>query len=341
MTMLRMEGFEDDHISIGDVFVGTISTVKACTGFRSGLFASPQEGIRIDLGANYSELYVKFHIYITNGGNSNCTYNSLTKFIDEDGHAQGALTTHFQTNKALYAYRGASSAMLAASYQYILPNVWNLIEIRYKCDDAPNGRFVVKLNREIIIDYTGDTKEQATTNIRYVEFSAPTATANCQGYYDDIVINDTSGAQNNSWPGDGGVRTLRPNGAGSSTDLGLVPNSGEANYEDVDDATPDEDTTYVYGSTVDDHDSYALENLPLVGDTIRAVQWAARARLAEGGNGEIARILRINGSDYQGVDMDIVTAWKYYRDILEINPDDAAAWDKADIDGMEIGVKIR
>ena len=50
---------------------------------------------------------------------------------------------------------------------------------------------------------------------------------------------------------------------------------------------------------------------------------------------------RVNGSNYEGADLTPVEAnYDYFQEIWELNPDDAAAWEEADVNAAEFGVKV-
>ena len=72
--------------------------------------------------------------------------------------------------------------------------------------------------------------------------------------------------------------TLRPNAAGGNT--GLTPSAG-ANWECVDEETPDEDTTYVYITDADGYDTYTTDLVAGSG-TINEVRVYVRGRYSQG-----------------------------------------------------------
>ena len=221
-------------------------------------------------------------------------------------------------------------------------NRWHCVEFRLLVANA-GGRLELKVDGTQVIDFTGDTQATGNANVLSFRLGKQHATYGhaATGYYDDIAFNDATGGVNDSWIGRGGIQGIFPEGVGNSTDLGLFPNTGEANWEDVAEKPPDDDTTYVFDDVIDEHDSYETEDLPTTG-TIPAVQWLARAKSDLAGAPEIARILRIGGVDYQGADIAIDADYDYYPEILDEDPDAGpGAWTVAAVNGMEIGVKIR
>lgn len=94
-------------------------------------------------------------------------------------------------------------------------------------------------------------------------------------FFDDIAINDTTGANQSSWPGAGNVIVLRPNADGDNTDIG-----GVSGYLNVDEVTPDGDTTEINSNAVavNSRDDYNLSASGLTNSTVTLVQVNYRAR---------------------------------------------------------------
>lgn len=132
--------------------------------------------------------------------------------------------------------------------------------------------------------------------------------------------------------------TLRPNAVGTYTTWTA---SAGANWECVDEVTPDEDTTYVYTSAKNLWDSYNLQNSTGSG-TISNVRAYVRIR-----NLSVARLpaiipgLAIGGVARAGVQQEITTSYAdYYSDWAQ-NPATLAAWTWADIDALEVAFRSR
>lgn len=102
-----------------------------------------------------------------------------------------------------------------------------------------------------------------------------TPNSTCDIYMDDIILNDSSGTTENSWP-DSAARlvSVRPNGDGDNhawADTGGSAGTSN-NYTLVDENTPNDATDYVQSTTLNDTDMYAMGS-PGLGssDTIKAI----------------------------------------------------------------------
>jgi hypothetical protein len=162
-----------------------------------------------DLGADKTEVYGSFYFK---------TDTSQTYNIWEFGRGPGSLPQASIGLAAgqLVARRGGSGGTILGTGPLFTTGVWYHIEYRYLCDQT-TGRFVVKVDGDTKIDYTGDTAVESTANFRYLWLLAGTGNAN--GYFDDVIVNDTSGSTNTSWPDGEVVVGLRASGSGDTNDL--------------------------------------------------------------------------------------------------------------------------
>lgn len=335
MARIWMSGLEAGHMDVFDSYdVGNASASAdtARTGAYSLKLATVLAWAAAAFPANVSEVFCRFAVrpwYGLYGANG----NELLTLYDSVGDEQ--ITIQLQQILGLIQVRRGDYNDPIIGIGGVLPqNRWHCVEFHLLVDGV-NGVFQLKVDGTQVINFAGNTQATANANVR--SFKMGFQVSCCSGYYDDIAFNDVAGGVNDSWIGRGGIPAIFPEGAGNSTDL--TPLVG-ANWQDVDEKPPDDDTTYVFSDTIDEHDSYETEDLPATG-TISAVQWLARARSDLVGNPEIARILRIGGVDYQGADIGIDIAYDYYPEILDEDPDAAGAWTVAAVNGMELGVKIR
>jgi len=132
------------------------------------------------------------------------------------------------------------------------------------------------------------------------------------------------------------VMTLRPNAVGDLSQLVPVPGTGEANWEDVDEAIPDEDTTYVYTIGIAQKDWY---NLPASGGAgvINSVKVYARIK-SQRASDTFAIGVKTGGVEDHGPFSGSTVNYVDYSVTWVQNPDTVAAWTWADIDALQIGM---
>lgn len=129
--------------------------------------------------------------------------------------------------------------------------------------------------------------------------------------------------------------TLRPNGPGTYTQL--ISSTGDANWMNVDDASPDDGVSYNYIASYPifgARDSYSLENFSGPSNsTISNVRVYIRISTQD-----MAGIIElvIGGTYYQGSDFDSPNWQTYYWD-WTTNPSNSQPWTVSDINNLEAG----
>lgn len=225
----------------------------------------------------------------------------------------------------LDAYRGTT--VIDSGSEVISNTTTYLIEIYFKLADA-GGRFVVKVNGVTDIDFTGDTKDGADATFDGVRLGYYSSSFHAKAYFDNLVVDDSA------WIGETFIQSLVPTGIGNSS--AWTPSAGD-NYACVDEI-PANDADSVLSQAADDTDTYVTEDLAGSIET-KCVQIQSRCRITAGVSKNIKLVVRVNGTDYLSGDKAVAGTAKSLFNLWENNPDDAAAWEKADVNGMEIGVK--
>ena len=137
--------------------------------------------------------------------------------------------------------------------------------------------------------------------------------------------------------------TLRPNGAGNSTNLAKYP-SFRQNYACVDETSHNGDSDYVYQLAIaTNQDTYATQNHTTeTGPITKVVVFAVARTTGDHGalDPDLRIIMRSGGTDYYSSIDKLTQTYTYYSYEWTVNPADAGAWEWSDIDNMEIGVEI-
>ena len=139
---------------------------------------------------------------------------------------------------------------------------------------------------------------------------------------------------------------LRPNGAGSLTDIPWQYPDSTYHWDKVDEASADEDGTYVwhdntYGSVMVG-DLYALPDSGIGVGTINSVTIYVRGRGLYGVNYEwIQTYIKTGGTAYTGTQEQISgTSYQDWSTAYTTNPQAGGAWTWAQINALEAGVRI-
>lgn len=156
--------------------------------------------------------------------------------------------------------------------------------------------------------------------------------------YDDFYIVDTTGPANNTFLGDTRIACMFPNGNGPVTQM--TPNGAATNWQCVNEASEDGDTTYVSSATAGQKDLYTKNASPADTGPIFAAQLCSVARKDDAGTRSIANTVRSNATDLDGATKPLNTTYSWFLDIYETDPNTGSPWTKTGFDAAWIGVKV-
>lgn len=205
------------------------------------------------------------------------------------------------------------------------------------------GTIQVRVDGAIVLNLSGlDSQGQVTDTITQIRVSngathASNVTASIEMWIDDFVIWDTTGSVNNTFLGDCRVVALLPDGAGASAQF--TPNGAATPHECVDDATPDDDTTYAASATVGQIDSHTFGGLPATASVVKAVAVNIWARKDDAGTRELRTKTRLAGTYGNGASIAMATTYANYQQLFETDPA-SAAWTPANVNSMEGGYEV-
>lgn len=233
-------------------------------------------------------------------------------------NSDGSLTV----SRAGTALTGGTSAAAV-----VTASNWYYIELDYTCNDT-TGAFGLHVNGVSVCSGSGlDTRNGGTGVLGQINF----ASANGQtSDFDDVYV--ASGST--SFQGDTRVMTSWPTGAGASTQW--TPLSG-ANWQNVDETTPDGDTSYNSDATSGHIDTFGTGALGVTG-TIIGVVVHAFARKDDAGARNYRTKLRDDGGTMRnGATNALSASYAGYWDMWVQNPNGSVAWTVTAVNNSEFG----
>lgn len=341
MTMLRACGFEWGSIKEFDASSGgIINTTYVRTGTYSGLTGNDSK-----FQLHYSpaaEIYTQAAVHFWSYGTAS-TYPFLYLLGADRSERVISLSLPSSTGYInVYTGDGYSGGTLVAAGTLALSAgaaaPFYILEIHAKIDSV-SGFIEVRVDGLTYCTYYGNTKPGAATTFgSYNPYSSP-GSSNPYCYWDDIVINDTSGIRNNSW-GDGArIQLLKPNAVGSSSQWSVVP-PGMTHNLAVDEFAPT-GTEYLWSNTSGAVELLALDNQPVnLGNIQAVIPGVVAQRIAGATTSTLQLAVKTPTSTSLGVQKEVALSWTYYSDILNIDPTTGLPWRVYDIDSIESGVKI-
>jgi len=219
--------------------------------------------------------------------------------------------------------------------------VWAYVEVRMKCNGS-TGTCVVHVNGTEVLDLSDlDTLYSSSVLTRVALGVRGVGTYYCTGFFDDLVVLDTTGDHNNDLLGDVTVAALFPTADGNShawvCSTG-TPDTG-VDHDCVQEAAPNDDTNYVTAGSVGLKSTFAMQDAP-AGADIRGVQLLVSARKVAEGPGQVMIVTRSNSTDYDSDALGLgSTSYSYVRQIMDADPATGDPWLEADWNAAEVGMK--
>jgi len=233
-------------------------------------------------------------------------------------------------------YRGTTSGtLLGTASSGIAVSTYIFIEIKVAVH-ASAGTVTVRLNGANVLVLTGQNTSNsgsaAWDNVQLLENAfGPSNT-----YFDDLYILDGSGASPlNGLLGDCRVDARYATAEGASS--AWTPLSGTDNALMVDETPPDDDATYNSTPTVGATDTFVVQDAPVPGAVLHAVQLVLSQKKSDTGTCAIAPVVRHSGVDYPGTAVNVGTSYVFGVTPYGLNPGTSAAWTEADVNAAEFG----
>jgi hypothetical protein len=327
MTLLFMDGF--DHWDIGQYIdkwsykTAGIATNPSYSRWSSG------RGILLGSGnymyKNFSSTYATL-VFGAAIMPTNLAFGDFLKF--KEG---GTTQVHIDfdgTDDNIKVYRGDSTALLGNTAVNSLASYlwkWLYIEVKVVINSS-TGSVQVDINESTVLNLTSQNT-QATGNA-YVDqiYLGPS-----QVYMDDLYVDDST------IRGESRVRTFVPDSVSSNIN-DFTASAGNKD-ECVDEQPPDEDTTYIYASTVNNRQGFGITTGSL--GTVIGMQLNNVVRKDDVGITKIKNLVRSNGTNYlESNEYELTTSYTHNSVIWETDPDDSNAWTQTKLEAAEFGLEI-
>lgn len=232
-----------------------------------------------------------------------------------------------------FTFTGAGTTLGTTAPGILLINTYAYIEVKVVIHDTA-GTVTVRVNGAPVLTLT--TQDTAQASSVWTAMYCANMNVGTADFDDLYVLDGTGSAPWNDFLGDCRVDARYPTAAGATT--GWTPNTG-ANWAAVDDAAPDDDTTYTSAASAGLTDTFVVQDAPVAGAAIYGVQHCVSAKKTDAGAASIAPVIRHSGVDYVGADQNPGTAYAVLCTIAAMNPGTAAAWTEAGFNAAEFGYK--
>lgn len=230
---------------------------------------------------------------------------------------------------------GAGSIFGTTSSSWTV-NEWRYVEFRAKVGQT-SGSYELRVDGVTELSGTNvDFYNASLELIEMISFGIQGSSGTVQMC--DLYICDTTGSTANDFLGVMTVETIRPTADGANVDFTPLSSTNASN---IDDTTPDGDSTYNSSATAGDYDSFTTGNLAVGGGVVQGLQTVVRARKTGVAFREISDTIRTNSLDFDGDNHALPQSYKAIRTLHAVNPDTGDPWTVAEINATEFGYKIQ
>jgi len=197
---------------------------------------------------------------------------------------------------------------------------WQRVSCHIVIADA--GTIDTKIDGITDIEYSGDTKPGAVTDIDEIGFYAPV--------FDTLYVDDWVFGSG-GWPGD---RRVEFKAVTSDITQAWTPSTGSDNYACVDERPPD-DNDYV-SCTTDQTDEYGVADFDATGKGIGSVTVIARVKKSDAGSDDKITLGMGDGVNTDdGTAESVLTSYEHHWYLSTTAPD-GGAWTDTDVDNLQI-----
>lgn len=346
MTTVWIEGFES-HLAAQQFsrkyasFAGSFSSQAGrvfgtAGGPLSAVAVTPSFGtdnvVTIGFGLRFNS-----HSTAVNSNNQGLYFETGP---DEQCHVE--LQSDIALGFRLDIYRGAT--LIASSSRFGF-GVWHYFEIELTVRDGTDGAYEIRHNG--VQDIQAGSVNLADNATDGWDVFAFRFVSNLSSIlrFDDMYINNSSGSTNTSFLGPSVVEGLLPNADGATIEW--TNNGSGDNYTSVDDAAnSNPDDSGAGGTNGSDtnsqEDLYEFQDLQQITGTIHAIQLGAQLGMASAGTRTVRGRYRDPDTTVVNLSSHVVDSTTYdeFTEVLDQNPNSAAAWDIADIDDGQFGVEV-
>lgn len=219
----------------------------------------------------------------------------------------------------------------------VKPYRWHYFEMKFTASTSSAGTMQMGVDGNYTTETTGIDWYYSYGNSR---LGWSTINYIAEFYIDDFYVADTTGGVNDDFLGPIAITVKLPNGNGTYSNLTGSDGNSTDNYLLVDEAPPDDGTTYVESGTEGDKDTYAFEDVSGTPNIIGAVA-SMYAQRTQTGVKYVRSVARVNSTDYTGSTLALPQGYSSMEEVYDVNPNTSTAWTATTFNGAEFGPEVR
>jgi hypothetical protein len=280
-----------------------------------------------------NEFYIQVAFKISN------SYNEGNILKWQSGSTVIGSLTFEPLYQTLSIWKGDKVTRLGTSSTQLLYNQWYYIEIHMLLD-ATSGVATLKIDGLSQFTFSGSTTPSATTiDLFYLVGNISGVSTTTSAYYwaDDIVVNDITGVNNNSWPNGAKIVLLFPTGRGYSSQWEKMAHLD--NYENVDNFPSLDPVDYLLTNLNERLDLYLINDLPIDAFSVATARIDAWALKNSGSDIMLNLALRTGDVTFLSIDHELGVSYALYQWLHQMNPGTSINWTVADVNNLQGGMR--
>ncbi len=240
------------------------------------------------------------------------------------------------------AYRKDTAGLVllgTSANPVIVANAWLHLEVKVFLDAAV-GTVEVRVEGVpvLVVPATRTTTNAAgaaATAQNVTLINAGALGSFVQVYIKDYIIWDNTTAFNNNFMGSCQVYKIVPD---ADVALNWTPSPADGiGFDKINEVTPDDDTRYIQAPfPLPAAYKCGLGDLPVTVTSVRAVLPIHRSRKTDGGDGNLQIGLISAASTGLGADRPITTAYTYWWDVFDADPNGGIAWTRLAVNALNL-----
>lgn len=217
----------------------------------------------------------------------------------------------------------------------VTANSWNHISLK-ALSDAAAGTAEIQVNGVSKLALTGKNTGAAYAQVEWSANDGVHGNSDQPFFLKDMFVWDGLGTQNNDFPG-----VVQVIGRPPTSDVltGWTPASGASQFAMIDNSPPLDSTQYLTAPLpLPGPSSFGLAALPVDVTSVRALISQCRVRNVDGGDGsfQASLVSAVNTTD--GTNRPMTSAFTYYEDVHELDPDTAAPYTPAAANAVKLKI---
>jgi len=238
-------------------------------------------------------------------------------------------------NGTISCYKGSTfGTLLGTSAQVLSAGAWYYIETSVTINSS-TGSIKVNVAGANWLNITGVNTNNSGNNWTNL------VCLGSMGAGGNIIIDDLYIRSDGTLMGDQRVQTIYPNGVGAMAQFTRGGSTINAqNYQQVNEATPDDDTTYVYTPVagIGNVDTYTYPAIATTTGTVAGVMVCPMMKNDAGGVVSGQAVYRIGTTNYFGATSSLGASYLGYPDLSTVNPATSLAWTISDVNSAQFGI---